>query len=131
MAPVAFRHLEWQVVLYAIASLTVVRTIPVGLSLMGTRLRADTVLFLGWFGPRGIATILFALLVLDRADLKGRENILVVAVTTVLLSVFAHGLTAYPLAKWYADRAETMKREPGLAELEAVSEMPVRIRYPI
>jgi NhaP-type Na+/H+ or K+/H+ antiporter len=129
MVPLALEHVGWRVIGYAVVSLTIIRMIPAAMSLIGARLQPDTVLFLGWFGPRGIATILFALLMLERAALSGGEQILVVAMTTVLLSVFAHGITAYPLAKWYAARAEEMGEEPGMAELEQVSEMPVRISY--
>ncbi len=129
MAPLVFEHLTWRVALYALVSLTVVRMAPVALSLLGAQLQPDTVLFLGWFGPRGIATILFSLLMLERSSLPGQETILVVAMTTVLLSIFAHGLTAYPGAKWYAARAEAMKEEPGMTELVPVSEMPVRIPF--
>lgn len=92
--------------LYVLASLTVVRMIPVALSLLGARLRWDTVLFLGWFGPRGIATFLFALVMLEQSELMGSEVIMAVAMTAVLLSVFAHGVSAYPLAKSYAGRAK-------------------------
>jgi NhaP-type Na+/H+ or K+/H+ antiporter len=129
MVPLVFDQLSWQVIVYAAASLTIIRMLPTALSLVGAHLQPDTVLFLGWFGPRGIATILFALLMLERAALPGGEQILVVAMTTVLFSVFAHGVSAYPGAHWYAARAEAMQEEPGMAELESVSEMPVRVSF--
>ncbi len=129
MVPLVFEHADLRIVLYAIASLTVIRMIPAALSLVGARLEAVTVLFLGWFGPRGVATVLFALVMLERAELLGRETILVAAMTTVTLSVFAHGLTAYVGANWYAGQAEAMKDEPDMAELKPVPEMPVRFRY--
>lgn len=130
MVPGALDHLGPRVILYAVLSLTVVRIVPVAIALLGARLRADTVLFLGWFGPRGIASILFGLLVLERSDLAGREQVFLIMTTTVLLSTFAHGLTAAPAARWYARRLERAKAEPDVAEHVRVSEMPVRLPFP-
>lgn len=129
MVPTALDHLGWRVILYVFMSLTVVRMVPVAISLLGARLRRDTVLFLGWFGPRGIASILFGLLVLERSDLPGREEILVIVMTAVLLSVFAHGITAFPAANWYTGRTEKTKSVRGAAEHVRVTEMPVRLPY--
>jgi NhaP-type Na+/H+ or K+/H+ antiporter len=125
MVPIALDHVDTVVVLYALLSLTVVRMIPVALSLLGKRLRGDTIVFLGWFGPRGIASILFALLVVDESMLSSREEILAIVVAVVLLSVFAHGLTASPAARWYADRLG--QPEPGMTEHDTVAEMPLRL----
>ena len=111
---------------YAVLSLTVVRMVPVSLGLRGMRLRRSTVLFLGWFGPRGLASILFALLVLERTLLPGRELVLSVVVVTVLLSVFAHGATAFPLSRWYGRRLARGAPEP---EHLPVGQMPVRVPY--
>jgi NhaP-type Na+/H+ or K+/H+ antiporter len=101
--------------------------LPVALSLVGARLRGGTTIFLGWFGPRGIASILFALLVLERSALPGREDILVIVVTTVSLSVLVHGLTAYPGARAYAKRLAPTG-EP-MAEHGSAHEHPVRLPY--
>ncbi|MEE8518403.1 MAG: sodium:proton antiporter, partial [Dehalococcoidia bacterium] len=79
--------------------------------------------------PRGIASILFGLLVLERSDLAGREEILVIVMTAVLLSVFAHGISAFPAANWYASRTEKTKSVRGTAEHIQVTEMPVRLPY--
>ncbi len=125
LVPIALDHVTGMVLLYSLLSLTVIRFLPVAISLLGARLRWDTVLFLGWFGPRGIASILFALLVLEQSTLPGREDILVIVVTTVFLSVFAHGLTAFPGTKWYAHRLG--KHEPGMEEHAPVTEMSVRL----
>ena len=125
MVPIALDHVDTVVVLYALLSLTVVRMIPVALSLLGKRLRGDTIVFLGWFGPRGIASILFALLVVDESMLSSREEIQAIVVAVVLLSVFAHGLTASPAARWYADRLG--EPEPGMTEHDTVAEMPLRL----
>jgi NhaP-type Na+/H+ or K+/H+ antiporter len=95
---------SWRILLYALLSLTVIRMLPVALSLLGARLDWPTVLFIGWFGPRGLASIVFALLALE--DLHGVPGPIDEAVATigltVLLSVVFHGLTAQPLARRYA-----------------------------
>ena len=115
------------VLLYALLSLTVVRMVPVAISLIGSGMRWETNLFLGWFGPRGLATVLFALLVLDESHLAARSEIMLIAMTTVLLSIFLHGMTAYPLGKRYGDRAEAMKDELDLPEHMPVTPMPTRL----
>ncbi|RZK96347.1 MAG: sodium:proton antiporter [Rhodococcus sp. (in: high G+C Gram-positive bacteria)] len=99
----ALGHLSWAVLGYAVVSLTVVRMLPVALSLIGTHPRAPTVAFVGWFGPRGLATIVFVILILEEpGDLPHEELLLTTAVITIALSVLAHGLTAAPLADRYA-----------------------------
>ena len=103
------RSLSWTIVLYALLSLTVIRMLPVALSLLGTRLRGVTVLFAGWFGPRGLASIVLGLVVVEEAPLlPGRTEIEAVVTLTVLLSVLLHGLTAAPLSAAYARRIEGM-----------------------
>ncbi|AWK71759.1 sodium:proton antiporter [Rhodococcus oxybenzonivorans] len=99
----ALGHLSWAVLGYAVVSLTAVRMVPVTLSLIGTRPRAPTVAFLGWFGPRGLATIVFVILIFEESgELPHEELLLTTAVITIGLSVLAHGLTAAPLADRYA-----------------------------
>lgn len=88
---------------YAALSLTIVRMLPVSLCVFGLKLQADTRLFLGWFGPRGLASIVFIVMVLDQ-KLPGGEQMAAAVTWTILLSVIAHGLTANPLANWYAGR---------------------------
>src|SRR5271169_6659329 len=88
----------WPALLYAVLSLTVVRMLPVFLCLIGTRTTTADKLFIGWFGPRGLATIVFAVLVLDE-KLPGNDTIMLAAGWTVLLSVIGHGATANPLVK--------------------------------
>lgn len=87
--------------LYALLSLTVVRMLPVSLSLLGAGLRPASHLFIGWFGPRGLASVIFGLLVVAKLDVPHREDIYCSAVLTVLASVVLHGLTAAPGAKAY------------------------------
>jgi NhaP-type Na+/H+ or K+/H+ antiporter len=113
----AFESVTWQVVLYAVLSLTLVRMIPVGIAMVGTGARRPTVAFLGWFGPRGLASIVFALLLVEGGGLPNDDLILVVTFVAVGLSVFAHGISAAPLAGRYADWFATHRR-PGRAELE-------------
>ena len=99
----AIRQLSWQILLYAILSLTLVRILPVLLSLSGIALDLESKLFVGWFGPRGLASIVFAVIVLD-ANLPNSEMLAIVVACTIILSVLTHGLTANPWAKRYAQR---------------------------
>ena len=91
-------------VLYALLSLTLLRMAPVALSLVGLTLPWDTVLLAGWLGPRGLASLIFAILAADAIGGTDGEFVLTVIAVTVVLSVFAHGLSAGPLARWYAAR---------------------------
>ncbi len=101
----AIPDITWQVVLYAVLSLTVVRMLPVLIALAGRGIRRPTVAFIGWFGPRGLASIVFALLALERG-IPDEEVVLTTVVVTVALSVVLHGLTSVPLVtsyhRWYA-----------------------------
>ena len=97
---------SWQVVLYAVLSLTVVRMLPVFLVMAGMNLRSDEKLFMGWFGPRGLASIVFAVIVLN-AKLPGGDTIAMTVVCTILLSIILHGLSANPLV---AELAARLKR---------------------
>ncbi len=99
----AFEGLTWQTVLYAVLSLTVIRMAPVALALAGRKLGRAAVAFVGWFGPRGLASVVFALLALEDIGKSARPAVSVIAFT-VLLSVVAHGLTANPLAHRYGPR---------------------------
>jgi NhaP-type Na+/H+ or K+/H+ antiporter len=75
--------------------------VPVALALAGSDAGWRTRLFLGWFGPRGLASLLFLLLVLLEADIEHRETVFAAVTVTVLASVLLHGVTAGPLARWY------------------------------
>src|SRR5215216_747590 len=99
--------LSWEVALYGLLSLTLIRMLPVAASLVGTRLRGVSMLFMGWFGPRGLASIVLGLIVVAEAPLlAGREQIELVVALTVLLSVLLHGVTAAPLSAVYARQVE-------------------------
>ena len=100
----------WQVVLYAVLSLTVIRMVPVYLSLKGTGMGLAGKLFTGWFGPRGLASIVFIIIVLD-ANVPGEKTLALVVACTVILSVIAHGVTANPIAA--ALSARLKKGLPG------------------
>ena len=97
------------IVLYAVLSLTVVRMIPVAVALIGMQLRPVTVLFLGWFGPRGLASVVLGLVYLEQeAALPGEPLVVLAVITTVLCSVIAHGMSAAPAIRVFA-------RQPGEA----------------
>ena len=105
----AIQPLSWEVALYALLSLTLIRMLPVALSLYGTHLRRVSVLFAGWFGPRGLASIVLGLIVVEEAPLlPGRDEIVAVVALTVLLSVLLHGVTAAPLSAVYGRRVQGM-----------------------
>jgi sodium/hydrogen antiporter len=97
----ALGHLTWSVALYALLSLTVVRMAPVAIAMIGSGARWPTVAFLGWFGPRGLASIVFGVLVIEESNLPQTSTIVLVTYITVGLSVFAHGVSATPLAARY------------------------------
>jgi sodium/hydrogen antiporter len=106
----ALEHLSWQIVLCAVLSLTLARMLPVAVAMIGSGARLPTVGFLGWFGPRGLASIVFAVIVVDEAHLAGAETILTTTYVTIGLSVIAHGITAAPLARRYAHWYEAHPR---------------------
>jgi sodium/hydrogen antiporter len=103
-------RVTWSALLYAILSLTVIRMLPVFLCLIGTKTTVADKLFIGWFGPRGLATIVFAVLVLDE-KLPGNDTIMLAAGWTVLLSVIAHGVTANPLVRRMATSPSTQAND--------------------
>ncbi|NER92076.1 MULTISPECIES: sodium:proton antiporter [unclassified Moorena] len=125
----ALDSVNWQMVLYAIATLTIARMVGVAISVIGMKLRWYTILFLGWFGPRGVASILYGLLILEGDGIQGSEVMFSTMVVTVLISVFAHGLTAFPGANWYGKRMARFKATHEIPELMPRSEMPVRLSW--
>jgi len=102
--------------LYAVLSLTLLRMLPVAIALIAARLSAPTVLFIGWFGPRGLASIVLGLVYLEtEKHLPGEGTIRIAVMLTVLLSIFAHGFSAHPGIKRYArslppDGADAVKQ---------------------
>lgn len=105
-------EMHWSYVLYAILSLTIVRMLPVALALSGTGLQTSTKLFMGWFGPRGLASIVLGLVFLEEElHIVGESTIRLAVITTVLLSIFAHGFSAAPGIQWYRRKLAAAKVE--------------------
>jgi NhaP-type Na+/H+ or K+/H+ antiporter len=98
----AVESLTWQIVLYAVLSLTVIRMVPVAVALIGAGLGRATVALVGWFGPRGLASVVFALLALEDLGDRTAHTAVAVITITVMISVVAHGATADPVATRYA-----------------------------
>jgi sodium/hydrogen antiporter len=107
----ALGELSWELALYAVLSLTLVRIVPVAIAMLGSHVRLPTLGFLGWFGPRGLASIVFAVIVIEESQLPHEHLIVLATYLTVGLSVFAHGLTAAALADRYADWFERHPRD--------------------
>ncbi len=101
----AFKLFSWEVVIYALLSLTVIRIVPIFLSLAGSGESVFSRLFLGWFGPRGLASIVFAIIVIN-AGVPNAEFLTLIVICTVFLSLMAHGISANPLAKWLGNKEE-------------------------
>jgi NhaP-type Na+/H+ or K+/H+ antiporter len=112
LVPAALPHWDSRAWIYAVLSLTVIRMLPAALSLVGSGLDRPSVGFIGWFGPRGIASILYLIMVVGKLGAQKLKYVLAVIVLTVLLSVFAHGLTAVPLAGAYG-RYLSKKNKPA------------------
>jgi NhaP-type Na+/H+ or K+/H+ antiporter len=126
MLPPAIEALNPEIVLL---SLTLVRMLSVALSMVGEKVRSITNLFLGWFGPRGVASILYIFIVLEAESLPGLELIYAVAMITVLFSIFAHGITAAPGTDRYGRRMSALDQaEKAILENQGVTEMPLRAR---
>lgn len=100
--PATVAYWGWAELCYAILSLTFIRIVPVLISLIGTRLDFKTRLFFGWFGPRGIASILYLLIMVDQLGISGHETVMSVIVLTVGLSVILHGVTAQFLVRLFS-----------------------------
>ena len=108
VGPVLTTRLDATAIVYAVLSLTVIRMVPVAISLLGAGLRSDTVAFMGWFGPRGLASVVFTLVTVENLHASGAayDAIVELATWTILLSVMVHGLSAGPLARAYGRRMQ-------------------------
>lgn len=113
----------------AIGTLTIGRIIPVWVAMLGAGLRTPTIAFVGWFGPRGLASMVFGLLVVQQESLTGRSDLFSVIVLVIIASVVLHGVTAAPLAKRYAawfelhgnhDMEESVMVEPAMLRGERI-----------
>jgi NhaP-type Na+/H+ or K+/H+ antiporter len=127
VGPVITGEIEPIAILYAVISLTLVRMLPVAAALTGVGLRRDTIAFMGWFGPRGLASVVFTLIALEELHSAGpaAHPILELATWTILLSVLAHGLSAGPLARVYGSH---VRGAEGISELVDVPEPRIRRR---
>jgi NhaP-type Na+/H+ or K+/H+ antiporter len=117
--PVVMQGFGWALLGFVVAALTVARMLPVALALLGTRARVPTVAFVGWFGPRGLASIVFAVLILQAEPIPNLDLILATISLTVIVSVYAHGVTALPLTERYVAWMRSNPRPDGHAVDEA------------
>jgi sodium/hydrogen antiporter len=109
LVPISFPYWDAAAIVYALLSLTVIRMLPVALSLLGTEIRWRSIWFIAWFGPRGIASILYLLMVIIELGRVGYEKIAAVITLTVLLSIFLHGISAVPYSKMYEKQPDLKK----------------------
>ena len=107
----AVGHFEWTMVLYAALSLTVVRMLPVFIAVLGLGIPTEGKLFLGWFGPRGLASIVFLVIVVGE-DLPHADELILVVVLTITLSIIMHGVTANPWARGFGARMKQRQPPP-------------------
>ena len=112
MVPLGIEHATWKTVVLAILYLSVIRMLPIWLSLTGSGLKSYEKIFLGWFGPRGLASILFALLFLERFHIPGGEEILACVVLTVMLSIVLHGVSANPMSARFERSGDAPEGKP-------------------
>ena len=116
--------------IYALLSLTVIRMLPVAISMLGKRLRWDTIMMMGWLGPRGLASVVFMLMAFEATHEAQAPADLLLSITgwTIGLSVLLHGVSALPLANWYARRIKDLA--PDAPEMVEVEELVATRRKP-
>jgi len=107
----ALGHFSWVILLYAILSLTLIRMLPVFFTLAGLGVSTEGKLFMGWFGPRGLASIVFAVILLN-ANVPNSGSIAMIVTCTIILSIILHGVSANPWARGYGERS---RRTQGAA----------------
>ncbi|MBN7811104.1 cation:proton antiporter [Algoriphagus sp. H41] len=98
LVPISYPLWTWKTLAYALLSLTVIRMVPAAISLYRSGLDTKTIWFIGWFGPRGIASVLYMLMAIIQLGTEGYEEIVSIITLTVVLSIFLHGITAVPLS---------------------------------
>jgi NhaP-type Na+/H+ or K+/H+ antiporter len=123
LLPEGLEFINPTILLYAVLSLTLIRLVPTLISLAGAKLRLPTQLFLAWFGPRGLASILFVLLIVEESSVPHRDELLSITVVTVALSALLHGISAAPLAKLYG---RLVARMGECEETQPVRDLPLR-----
>ena len=111
----AVGHFSWLILLYAVLSLTLIRILPVFLVLTGTGVSTEGKLFMGWFGPRGLASIVFGVMVVN-ANLPNSGSIAMIVVCTIMLSILGHGITANPWAKAFGERQRLAEGRAPVSE---------------
>jgi sodium/hydrogen antiporter len=124
LVPVALDYVSWSTLVYVLLSLTLVRMVPVALSLVGTGLDPLTVTFVGWFGPRGLASVVFALLAIEElGETPAVRQAIAVVALTVLLSVLVHGVSAGPFGGRYilAESGDDAAEAPRSRRLGSVN----------
>ena len=119
-----FEHAAWQDYVFALLALTLIRMVPVALASLRSGLDRHAVLFIGWFGPRGLASVVFGLIAYDALDAPDAGRVLSVVTITVTFSVIAHGLSASPVAARYSSRVGTTETDSH----EEAAAHPVRVR---
>ena len=107
LAPLGLSHVGWRTVVVTLSFLTFVRILSIWIALAGLKLSRYEKLFLGWFGPRGLASILFILLVTEQFSFAGEDELVACVVLTVLLSILLHGITAVPMSNWFCKQNRT------------------------
>jgi NhaP-type Na+/H+ or K+/H+ antiporter len=122
LAPILEGGIRWEPVMYAVLSLTVVRMIPVAVAMIGSQVDKPGILFMGWFGPRGLASVVFTLIAFEELDRNNlaTEGVVEFAAWTVFLSVLLHGLTAKPLARAYGSTTTHPPSHPSVVEEHAM-----------
>ncbi|MBM4241029.1 MAG: sodium:proton antiporter [Euryarchaeota archaeon] len=104
--------LSWPIIIYAILSLTLIRMLPVAISLLKTKLNRYSVLFMGWFGPRGLASLVLIFIAIEKQPtFPGEDTLMLAVLGTVLFSVFAHGISASTLSKRYSSKMDELTRD--------------------
>ena len=132
IVPPLLKDFQFLALLYAILSLTLVRIVAVAISLMGSHLRKDTVLLMGWLGPRGLASVVFLTMAYEAAHEAHVDTDLLLSTVgwTILLSVLLHGASALPLANWYARRLEGVNPDiPEMAEADEPQTLRRKVFY--
>ncbi|MFB6286970.1 MAG: cation:proton antiporter [Candidatus Bipolaricaulia bacterium] len=126
LLPESAGQINATMIIYAVLSLVLLRPLASALSLLGHGLRWPTVLFLGWFGPRGVASLLFAILVVQESAMPGQSFIMAAVAVAVLMSVVLHGISAHPLSRRYGSWLQRAEASAPQAETRSVEEMPTR-----
>jgi NhaP-type Na+/H+ or K+/H+ antiporter len=119
----------WQTAVFVVLALTVARMVPVALALFGEGFTRTTIAFMGWFGPRGMASVVFAVIAFDSMEGSDAKPVLAAITLTVLVSVVAHGLTAAPLSRRYGEGVAALPEDaPERQDVPTLASRPQTIR---